>query len=202
MLRLREIMSTDIVSVGPETTIREAMELFAHRHISGAPVVTGSTLVGVVTSTDLMAFAASLPGVPTERDTRDHLDDEDEAPVDDESGQVAEMGSDFLSEMWDDAGAEVTERMAQRASPEWNVLEEHAVSEAMTRSPLCTLGPDDSAESAAALMEAREIHRILVTENGALVGTVSTLDIAKAAAHHRFTVRQYVFNSASRWDRQ
>ncbi len=128
MLRLREIMSTDIVTVGPETAIREAMELFAHRHISGAPVVTGSTLVGVVTSTDLMAFAASLPGVPRERDTRDHHDEQDEAPVDDESGQVAEVGSAFVSEMWDDARAHVTERMSQPDAPEWNVLEEHDAS--------------------------------------------------------------------------
>ena len=42
MLRLRDIMTTDVVTVSPESTIREAMELFASRHISGAPVVAGN----------------------------------------------------------------------------------------------------------------------------------------------------------------
>lgn len=202
MLRLRDIMTTDVVTVDPETTIREAMELFATRHIGGAPVVAGNRLVGVITSTDLMAFAASLPGVPTEREIRDHLDEQDEEPVDDELGETDEDEGRFFPSMWDDAGAEVTERMAQHGAPEWNVLEEHQVSEAMTRAPLHTLGPDDPAERAAELMEEKEIHRIFVTEDGALLGTVSSMDIAKAAAHHRFTVRQYVFNHADVWYRQ
>ena len=41
MLRVRDIMSTDVVTVGPQTTIREAMELLTQRHMSGAPVVSG-----------------------------------------------------------------------------------------------------------------------------------------------------------------
>ncbi len=141
MLRLRDIMTTDVVTVEPETTIREAMELFASRHISGAPVVAGNRLVGVITSTDLMAFAASLPGVPTERDVRDHHDEQDEDEVDDEIGTVADQEGDFFPAMWDDAGADVSERMAERGAPEWNVLEEHQVSEAMTRARCTRWGP-------------------------------------------------------------
>lgn len=202
MLRLRDIMTTDVVTVDPETTIREAMELFASKHIGGAPVIAGNRLVGVITSTDLMAFAASLPGVPTERDIRDHHDEQDEGPVDDEAGEAEDEEGRYFPGMWDDAGAEVTERMAQHGAPEWNVLEEHTVSEAMTRAPLYTLGPDDAAERAAELMEQKEIHRVFITEDGALLGTVSSMDIAKAAAHHRFTVRQYVFNQTDVWYRQ
>jgi CBS domain-containing protein len=67
----------------------------------------------------------------------------------------------------------------------------------MTRVPLVTLGPDDSAEMAADLMRTKGIHRVLVTEAGELVGIVSALDIVKAAADHRFTVRRFVFNSNS-----
>lgn len=67
MLRLRDIMTTDVVTLTSDTTLREAMELFAHHHVSGAPVVAGGRIVGVVSATDLMMFAASLAGVPTPR---------------------------------------------------------------------------------------------------------------------------------------
>jgi predicted transcriptional regulator len=88
----------------------------------------------------------------------------------------------------------VTQRLATPSTPEWNALEEHTVGEAMTRVPLVTLAPDASAETAADLMRTKGIHRILVTEDDVLVGIVSALDIVKAAADHRFTVRQFVFN--------
>ena len=41
ILRLRDIMTTDALTVTPETTVREAMELLARHHVSGAPVVSG-----------------------------------------------------------------------------------------------------------------------------------------------------------------
>jgi CBS domain-containing protein len=44
------------------------METFASRRISGAPVVAGAVVVGVISATDLLQFATSLPGVPTQRD--------------------------------------------------------------------------------------------------------------------------------------
>lgn len=74
MLRLRDIMTTDVLTVNPETSIREAMELLGRHHVSGAPVVAGSKLVGVVSANDLMIFASALPEAPTERDQRDSSD--------------------------------------------------------------------------------------------------------------------------------
>jgi CBS domain-containing protein len=64
-------MATDVVAISSEATVRDAMELLSRHHVSGAPVVSGSTLVGVVSATDLMEFAAALPGVPTGRDARE-----------------------------------------------------------------------------------------------------------------------------------
>jgi CBS-domain-containing membrane protein len=64
-------MATDVVAISSEATVRDAMELLSRHHISGAPVVNGSTLVGVVSATDLTEFAAALSGVPTELDTRE-----------------------------------------------------------------------------------------------------------------------------------
>lgn len=200
MLRLREIMSTDVVTVTPETTIREAMEVLARRHMSGAPVVSGEKLVGIVTANDLMAFTAAIPGVPTERETRDEWIEWAQPSVADEVEAEAEPSGAYFSDLWEDAGADVAERFADIGSPEWNALEEHDVSEVMTHVPLSTLSPDDEAEAAADLMRRNSIHRVLVTEGDRLVGVVSTLDIARAAADHKFHTRTYVFNPDPEFD--
>jgi CBS domain-containing protein len=202
MLRLREIMSTDVVTVTPETTIREAMEVLAKRHMSGAPVVSGEELVGIVTANDLMAFTAAIPGVPTERETRDEWIEWAQPSVADEVEAEAEPSGAYFSDLWEDAGADVAERFADIASPEWNALEEHDVSEVMTHAPLSTLSPDDEAETAADLMRRNAIHRVLVTEGDRLVGVVSSLDIARAAADHKFHTRTYVFNPDPEFDEQ
>ena len=194
MLRLRDIMTADVATVTPETTIREAMETLAQRHVSGAPVVQAGTLVGVVTSSDLMTFAAALSGVPTERELGDALGEEVERTPEDETDSEADCPGAYFYEMWEDAGADVAERMASAASPEWNVLEEHDVSEVMTRSPLATLPPDAEVETAAELMKAKKVHRVLIIDGDALVGIVTAMDITKAAADHRLTRQTFAFN--------
>lgn len=194
MLRLRNIMTADVATVTPETTIREAMEILAQRHVSGAPVVQAGSLVGVVTSTDLMAFASALSGVPTSREFGDGLGESTERAPDEESDPESDISAAYFQEMWDDAGADVSQRIEIPSSPEWNALEEHDVSEVMTRSPLATLPADATAEEAADLMRRQKIHRVLVTERDTLVGIVSSLDIAAAVADHRFTTRTFVFD--------
>jgi CBS domain-containing protein len=194
MLRLRDIMTADMATVAPETTIREAMEILAKEHVSGAPVVQAGALVGVVTSNDLMSFAAALSGVPTERDLDDGLGEDIARDAEDEMAPDSDIPAAYFYEMWEDAGADVTERIAVAASPEWNALEEHDVSEVMTRAPLATLPATATAEQAADLMRKNKIHRVLVTDGETLVGIVSALDIAAAVADHRFTARTFVFD--------
>ena len=48
MLRLRDIMTTELLTFSPETSVRDAMESLAAKHVSGAPVVAGTKVVGVV----------------------------------------------------------------------------------------------------------------------------------------------------------
>ena len=50
-----DIMVTDVVSVGPETPVREIASLMLERHISGLPVVDGERRVlGIVSESDLI----------------------------------------------------------------------------------------------------------------------------------------------------
>ena len=50
-----EIMTREVVSVAPETTLREIAELLIARNISGVPVVDAhGAVVGIVSETDLI----------------------------------------------------------------------------------------------------------------------------------------------------
>lgn len=195
MLKLRNIMTTDVVSVTPLTTLRDAMELLARTHVSGAPVLAGERVVGVVSTADLIGFAASEPGVPREReDTEDTVwRDWSDLPLPDRSDEENEPSGEFFTDLWEDAGADVAERMESVNGPEWNTLEEHEVREVMTRR-LWALRPEDSVEQAAELMSRAGIHRVLVVEDEKLVGIVTVTDIARAVAERKLQGRTYVFN--------
>lgn len=56
MLKAKDIMKRDVITVSPETTVEELGRLFIEKGISGAPVVdSGRKLVGVVTENDLIS---------------------------------------------------------------------------------------------------------------------------------------------------
>jgi CBS domain-containing protein len=55
-MRVAELMTTDVLTVGPETSLKDVAELLAARGISGAPVVDASgRLLGVVSEADILA---------------------------------------------------------------------------------------------------------------------------------------------------
>jgi CBS domain-containing protein len=54
-MRARDIMTKTVLTVTPETSVREAAQLFAENHISGAPVVDDEGhLIGMLTEGDLL----------------------------------------------------------------------------------------------------------------------------------------------------
>ena len=196
MLRLRDIMTTDLVTLDPNLTIREAMDVFVSKRITGAPVVAGDEVIGVVSATDLLQFAAALPGVPTERETGPELleDERDQVQTVDVDSGEEDPSALYFTDLWDDAGATVVERMAVPATAEWNSLEEHTVSEAMTRAPVHALTPETFVTIAADYMRSASIHRVLVMTGRTLVGVVTTTDITNAVADGKLTARTYVFD--------
>jgi CBS domain-containing protein len=195
MLRLRDIMTTEVFTVHPDMTLRDAMELLAQKHVSGAPVVAGESVVGVVSASDLLSFAASTPAVPAERAGEGETVEWEEAPDWIEGEQPA---GDFFLGQWSDAGADVSERFSELTSPEWDLFAEHTVSEAMTRT-LCALPSDTFVDRAADVMRGAKIHRVLVMDAGKLVGIATSTDIASAVADHRLTAKTYVFAPESKF---
>jgi CBS domain-containing protein len=61
MLQARDIMTTEILTVAPETSISELSKMLENRKIGGVPVVDqGGRLVGVITQSDLVERARDL----------------------------------------------------------------------------------------------------------------------------------------------
>ena len=61
MVKLRDVMTREMVTFSAEMALMDAIEVLAERHISGAPVMMGDRLVGVLTSSDVLEFVVSNP---------------------------------------------------------------------------------------------------------------------------------------------
>ncbi|MGE5760745.1 MAG: HPP family protein [Gemmatimonadota bacterium] len=180
MLTVRDLMTRDVVTLDPDLSLRDAVELFTARHVSGAPVTAGGRLVGVLSANDVLAFEDATPGVPTERP---ELEVEDwNEPTEWVEGE--EAPATFFSEQWSDAGADVLERFAEVQGPEWDRLAEHSVGEAMTPS-LCSVAPFVDIYTAAEYMVRAGVHRLIVMDDGRLAGVLSSMDIVRAVAEQR-----------------
>lgn len=57
-LRVKDVMTTDVVTLGPKDTMSELREILRSRRISGTPVVEGDQLVGIVSIEDLIKCLA------------------------------------------------------------------------------------------------------------------------------------------------
>ena len=65
MLRARDVMRKDVITVSADMTVEELGRIFIEKDISGAPVVDGTgNLVGIVTENDLISRNTRLH-IPT-----------------------------------------------------------------------------------------------------------------------------------------
>ena len=61
MLTARDIMTTDVVTIGPEATVREAAALMVESGAGALPVVKDGRLVGILSHTDYTLHEGSRP---------------------------------------------------------------------------------------------------------------------------------------------
>jgi predicted transcriptional regulator len=178
MLKIHDVMTAKVFTLDPEMTLRSAVEQLAAQRVTGAPVVAAGKVVGTLSANDVVSFVAATPGVPTQRDTPEPLSgsmdpcDEGEAPP-----------ATYFTDYWDDAGADTVERFKTVESPEWDMLDDHTVAEAMSTRVL-VLPPSATLRSAAERMERAGVHRVLVADHGTLLGIVTTMDVTRAFAGH------------------
>jgi CBS domain-containing protein len=180
MLTVAELMQRDVITVDPDLSLRQLITLFDRKHISGAPVARGRHPIGVVSASDVLSFLAATPGVPVGREG--FVEQGEARPPDDwEEGEVP---ADYFTELWDDAGADLSERFLETDSPEWDLLAEHTVDEVMTRA-VATIPPGTEVHEAARYLLKRGLHRIIVVDAGGIQGILTTTDLVRAVAEGR-----------------
>jgi acetoin utilization protein AcuB len=61
-ITVEQVMTSDVLTVGPTTPIEEAAQIMVDRKIGGLPVVEADQVVGVITETDIFRVFALLLG--------------------------------------------------------------------------------------------------------------------------------------------
>ena len=150
MLRARDLMESDVLTVDPEATLFDVHRLFAEEQISGAPVVDElGSLLGVITASDLVR-AVGEPEAARPIEAEYYRENLPQADPD-----------------WIAGPDEFQDRLSQLR-----------VSDAMTRQIEC-VDPDASASEIARRLREKRIHRLLVVKGHQLVGIVTAFDLLR-----------------------
>ena len=161
-LRARDVMQSTVKTVDPEMTLGELERTPLAEYISGAPVLVGKRVVGIVSRSDIvrqLSVERTLADVA--RDFYREGSPSAQAPVDD--------------------AARTSEIVAKR-------LATLRVKDAMIRD-LIAVAPDAPLPAVAKLMVEHRIHRLLVTEREVLLGIISTLDLIRLLADGKVTTK-------------
>ena len=168
MTRVRDIMGENVITVSPDTSVREIAQTLVRESISGVPVVDGDgTVVGVVSANDIVRVAAREPEV--------------------ELGFAARRSPELEFDDGDNLG-HTPSFYAADLIPEWvrpvllgDALADLDATAIMTPASFYVLSDLPLEELAEFLVRGR-IHRALVLDKGKLVGIVSSFDALRALA--------------------
>lgn len=172
-LHLRDLMQRDVVAVAPDLTLRELVELFAEQEVSGAPVISGGKVVGVVSTTDIYDLREDVGGLTPSGGTL---------------GEVAARRSGeptgLFADEWEPSDVDAQAWLRATRDEDWDVLDAYTVAEIMTRD-VVSQPSNTTVKKAARYMLEAGIHRVLVIDRGVLQGIVTTTDIVRAVAEGR-----------------
>jgi len=158
-IRVRDVMETTVQTVGPGMSVTELERSLIEHHVSGFPVVDGGVLVGVVSRSDIVRTL--------------NVERAYEEQVSDYYKQFSPGNEATLLDEVTRSGARVGARM-----------EGLCVGDAMVKSVL-TAGPDQDITDVAKLLVEHGIHRLPVTEDGVLVGIITSLDLVRVIGEGR-----------------
>lgn len=154
-LKARDIMATSIHAVSPDLAVIDLGNELVAQRISGAPVVERGRVVGIVSRSDI---DAALSRERTRAAAAATFYYEPDAPE-----HVAAAG-----------GFDPTSSALDR-------LRHMTVRDIMT-AEVISVPADASIGRVADLMRSKRIHRVLVIEDGELLGLVSSLDVVGVVA--------------------
>ena len=109
--RVRDIMTTDLVSLHPQETIHEALEIMVDNKVSAVPVVDrNGRCLGILSTTDLLNFT---------RDVDVEMDGVERSPVDSRPALLARL----IEELGDQQAHDVMTETVATVSPETDIAE-------------------------------------------------------------------------------
>jgi len=59
LFTLEQVMAKNVTTVSPKTTIKEVAEILSNQEFHALPICEGDTIVGIVTTTDLLKYMLS-----------------------------------------------------------------------------------------------------------------------------------------------
>jgi acetoin utilization protein AcuB len=91
-IKMKDVMTTDVVTVSEDTPLEEAARVMADNRIGGLPVMRGDDVVGIITETDLFKTFMEMLGGREEGVRISMFVPDEEGMLAKITGQIAEMG--------------------------------------------------------------------------------------------------------------
>ena len=96
-LKIREIMSKDVITVTEDAPLEEAARIMVDNRVSGLPVVDGDKVLGIITETDIFKTLLEMMG-GRDAGTRVTLQVEDQPGIlRDITGAITSIGGDIIT---------------------------------------------------------------------------------------------------------
>ncbi len=152
-MRVADVMQREVRCLSPRMRVADLDDWLLEKRVSGAPVVEGDRVVGIVSRSDVVRQLV----VET---------------------TLAQSAADALHGGGEADPGQIEARVADAVARRWRTLR---VEDVMIRD-VVAVAPDASLEEAARTMLAKRIHRLLVLDGGRLVGLVSSLDLVRIFA--------------------
>jgi len=148
-MKVRDIMSKGVITVGREESLRQISNIFHENRISGAPVVDNEgKLLGMLSESDIVGAAK-----PLERKLRLIYP------------SLSLMSVTFEQSAEEKDLAEVVRELQQMCAEEVMTPDVHVI------------GPEESIQKAVILMNENQVNRLPVIEGDSLVGIITRADI-------------------------
>lgn len=148
-LRVRDLMTTQVITVKPTDTVRQAVIKMALDNVTGAPVVDNRNhVLGIISQTDILKLILKYQDKLDEEIHSEHILSQP-MDTDNQSADMTHINKEFSS---------------------------MKVEDIMVRSTLYTT-PDAEIVEALRMMMKMDVNRLPVLEQGILVGTVSRSDV-------------------------
>ena len=160
-LTAADVMHTDVLTVSPKLPMLDLEKLLIEHRVGGVPVVEDGKIIGIISRSDVIR----------------HL-------TEDQAADAIE------TEYHWDIGPPTTKRASgsggSSADPAAvaEMLSKLEVSDLMVKD-VVAVRADAAVSEVASLMAERHIHRVVVTNDGELLGVITTLDLTRLLADGR-----------------